>query len=189
LLEPEPEPESSLTFESPIDEGFSFDSPVEQPVFEAEIPSFSSAPSAEELRELDFYIEQELFDEAREKIDALSSRFPGTSIIIERRARLDSAARPAPSEVRDRGVVAAPPVLSRDEIESELLSALPDDDDDFFAPPAQPEARAAVPPSPPVAVAAEENLFADEDDFFDLAAELESELEEEENVSLSEEEQ
>ena len=37
---------------------------------------------------------------------------------------------------------------------------------------------------------AEENLFADEEDFFDLAAELESELEDdEEEVSLSEEEQ
>jgi tetratricopeptide (TPR) repeat protein len=185
----EPEPESSLTFESPIgEEGFSFDSPTEQPVWEDEVPSFSSAPSAEELREVDFYIEQELFDEAREKMDALSSRFPDNSSIIERRARLAAAVRPAQSEVRDRGVVAAPPVLSRDEIESELLSALPDDDDDFFAPPPPPEARAAVPPPPPVA-AAEENLFADEDDFFDLAAELESELEEEENVSLSEEEQ
>jgi pilus assembly protein FimV len=191
LLEPEPEPES-LTFESPIgEEGFSFDSPTEQPVFEHpvfedEVPLFSSAPSAEELREVDFYIEQELFDEAREKMDALSSRFPDNNSIIERRARLAAAARPAPPEVRDRGVVAAPAVLSRDEIESELLSALPDDDDDFFA---QPPPTEAVPPPPPVAVAAEENLFADEDDFFDLAAELESELEEEENVSLSEEEQ
>ncbi|HXH94900.1 MAG TPA: tetratricopeptide repeat protein, partial [Thermoanaerobaculia bacterium] len=204
LLEPEPEPEpeleftSPLSFESPIGEGFSFESPAEepgseQPVFDVEVPSFSSAPSAEELRELDFYIEQELFDEAREKMDALSSRFPDASSISERRARLAAAARPAQSEVRDRGAIAAPPVLSRDEIESELLSALPDDDDDFFAPPVQPEARVAVPPPspppPPVAAAAEENLFADEDDFFDLAAELESELEEEENVSLSEEEQ
>nr|MDP9360534.1 hypothetical protein [Acidobacteriota bacterium] len=77
-------------------------------------------------------------------------------------------------------------VLSRDEIESELLSALPDDDDDFSMP-AQPPPRAAV-PSPPAIH--EENLFADEDDFFDLAAELESELEEEsENVPLNEEEQ
>jgi tetratricopeptide (TPR) repeat protein len=194
----EPEPESALTFESPIGEGgFSFDSPAgspgaqpvsEQPVFEDEVPSFSSAPSAEELREVDFYIEQELFDEAREKMDALSSRFPDNSSIIERRARLAAAARPAQPEVRDRGVVAAPAVLSRDEIESELLSALPDDDDDFFAPP--PPVQPAAPPPPPVAAAAaEENLFADEDDFFDLAAELESELEEEENVSLSEEEQ
>ncbi len=189
LLEPEPEPESSLTFEASIDEGFSFESPAEQPVFGDEAPSFSSAPSAEELRELDFYIEQELFDEAREKMDALSSRFPDTSSISERRARLNAAARPAQSEVRDRGAIAAPPVLSRDEIESELLSALPDDDDDFFAPPVQPEARVAVPPPPPLPAAVEENLFADEDDFFDLAAELESELEEEENVSLSEEEQ
>jgi tetratricopeptide (TPR) repeat protein len=81
----------------------------------------------------------------------------------------------------------APAVLSRDEIESELLSALPDDDDDFFTPAPPPAPVPAATPPPPVH---EENLFADEDDFFDLAAELESELEEEsEEVSLSEEEQ
>jgi tetratricopeptide (TPR) repeat protein len=93
------------------------------------------------------------------------------------------------SEVRDAPF--APPGLSRDEIESELLSALPDDDDDF-AIPAQPAVAPppAAPLPPPLPVIHEENLFADEDDFFDLAAELESELEEEgDNVSLNEEEQ
>ena len=81
----------------------------------------------------------------------------------------------------------APLVLSRDEIESELLSALPDDDDDDFPVPAPPPPRVAALPPP---IVHEENLFADEDDFFDLAAELQSELEEEsEDVSLSEEEQ
>ncbi|MEA2235869.1 MAG: hypothetical protein QOC81_593 [Thermoanaerobaculia bacterium] len=194
FLEPEPmppaplpEPEAPLTFESPIDEGFSFEPPVGQSIFDEPL-SFADAPSAEELRELDFYIEQELFDEAREKIDALASRFPRESHIEERRARLNAASTPARSAIQDAPSTFAPAGLSRDEIESELLSALPDDDDDF-AMPAQPETRAAVPPPPPPAIH-EENLFADEDDFFDLAAELESELEEEsENVSLSEEEQ
>jgi tetratricopeptide (TPR) repeat protein len=83
--------------------------------------------------------------------------------------------------------------LSKDDIESELLSALPDDDDDFGMaapppPPPPPPAAAFVPPVAPDVV--EENLFADEDDFFDLAAELESELsDEDEQISLSEEEQ
>ncbi|MBV9071570.1 MAG: tetratricopeptide repeat protein [Acidobacteria bacterium] len=195
--EPEPaiempafEPEPALTFDAPaVAEEFSFDAAIDQvePVFAPE--PVIDAPSAEELRELDFYIEQELFDEARQKIDALGERFPDNAAVAERRTRfklamdaITAAPAPAPDAF-------APAVLSRDEIESELLSALPDDDDDFFTPaPPPPPARAAAPPPPPPVH--EENLFADEDDFFDLAAELESELEEEsEEVSLSEEEQ
>jgi pilus assembly protein FimV len=196
--EPEPsfempsfEPEPVLAFEPPsLPEEFSFDEPTAQPVFAPEPPPFVSAPSAEELRELDFYIEQELFDEARQKLDALGSQFQGDAAVEERRARFEvaiSAVTVAPAPPAD---TFAPPVLSRDEIESELLSALPDDDDDFFAAAPPPPPRAAAPPPPPPPVH-EENLFADEDDFFDLAAELESELEEEESedVSLNEEEQ
>jgi len=181
------EPEPALTFDSPATaEEFSFDPPTEQPVFAPE--PFIDAPSAEELRELDFYIEQELFDEARQKLDALAELFPDNAAVAERRTRFKlsiDAITAAPAPTPD---AFAPAVLSRDEIESELLSALPDDDDDFFTPaPPPPPARVAAPPPPPVH---EENLFADEDDFFDLAAELESELEEEsEEVSLSEEEQ
>ncbi len=185
------EPEPALTFDAPaMPEEFSFDTAIDQhvdpPVFAPE--PFIDAPSAEELRELDFYIEQELFDEARQKLDALAERFPGNAAVAERRTRFQlalDAITAAPAPTPD---AFAPAVLSRDEIESELLSALPDDDDDFFTPaPTPPPARAAAPPPPPVH---EENLFADEDDFFDLAAELESELEEEsEEVSLSEEEQ
>jgi pilus assembly protein FimV len=185
----EPEPEPALTFDSPaIEEEFSFESPAEQPVFAPE--PFIDAPSAEELRELDFYIEQELFDEARQKLDALAVLFPDNAAVTERRSRFDAAIASitdAPAPAPD---AFAPAGLSRDEIESELLSALPDDDEDFFTPatvPPLPPSVAASPPPPPMH---EENLFADEDDFFDLAAELESELEEEsEEVSLSEEEQ
>jgi len=89
-----------------------------------------------------------------------------------------------------------PPALSREEIDSELMSAIPDEEDfgggTFTPAPAPPPSAAAPPPVPQfsAAPAQEENLFADEDDFFDLAAELESELEEgDEIVSLSEEEQ
>ncbi len=157
------EPESVLQTPSPLEE-FSFDTPAEQPVFEP--VSFDNAPSAEDLRELDFYIEQELFDEAREKLDALSSSFPGDASLDERRMRFEAASMPAAKPPAEDY---APPVLSRDEIESELLFALPDDDDDFLMPaPPPPPPRAAAPP--PVTPVHEENLFADEDDFFDLAA-------------------
>jgi tetratricopeptide (TPR) repeat protein len=185
----EPEPEPVLEFDpTPAAEEFTFESPAEQPVFGSEPAPFSVAPSAEELRELDFYIEQELFDEARETLGALDARFPENAAVEERRARFEAASAPSPKSPAADAF--APPVLSRDEIESELLFALPDDDDDFSmpVPPPPPPPRAAAPPPPPPVH--EENLFADEDDFFDLAAELESELEEEsDEVSLSEEEQ
>jgi len=196
--EPEPEPELEMpsfempSFEpepeapAPVEE-FSFSPPTEQPVFEP--APFTETPSADELRELDFYIEQELFDEARAKLDALDAQFPGDAALQQRRTRYQAAVDSITASAPPSADSFAPPVLSRDEIESELLSALPDDDDDFFTPappPPPPPPRATAPP-PPVH---EENLFADEDDFFDLAAELESELEEEsDEVSLSEEEQ
>ncbi|HKO56270.1 MAG TPA: tetratricopeptide repeat protein, partial [Thermoanaerobaculia bacterium] len=75
-----------------------------------------------------------------------------------------------------------------------LLSAIPDEEDDvmFTPPPIPPPVNLPAPDEPllSAALVQEDNLFADEDNFFDLAAELESELaDEEEVVSLSEEEQ
>ena len=92
--------------------------------------------------------------------------------------------KPAPSR---------PATLSR-QMESDLLSAIPDDDLPFSSappPPPPPAVAAPPPPKPSMTKAQEENLFAEEENFFDLAAELESELVEEagEQVSLSEEEQ
>jgi tetratricopeptide (TPR) repeat protein len=144
-------------------------------------------PSTEEIGEIDFYISQELFDEARDKVDALLARFPGNSDLESRRSNIVKAAAaqapPPPPPPAPK-----PLSLSRDEIESELLSAIPDDDEDIAPPPPPP--AAPPPPIPAMATAQEENLFADEDDFFDLASELESELsEDEESVALGEEEQ
>jgi len=139
----------------------------------------------EELNEIDFYIEQELLDEARRKLEALEARFPRDASLASRRETVERAAQAAPPR---------PHALSRDEIESELLSAIPDEDEDLLIPEPAPEQPVVIapPPEPPAitaTVAQEENLFADEDNFFDLAAELESELADEEEVSLSEEEQ
>ena len=162
----------------------------------------AEAPPAEEIGEIDFYIQQELFDEARRKVDDLLARFPSSAELESRRERIEAAsiassaaaaaAVPAPAPY-------SPPALSRDEIESELLSAIPDDDDDDLGfvvpappppPPPPPAAAAAPQPSFSATSVPEDNLFADEEDFFDLAAELESELaEDEEPISLSEEEQ
>ena len=216
--EPEPAPEPEITFEPAI-ESFLPEEPVleiEEVVEEAaiefeDVPLSAAAPEEpffgvegfaaeepveeppiEQIGEIDFYIEQELFDEARRKLEALEWRFPGNADLATRRGNLEAAqaataaATPAPAP--------RPPVLSRDEIESELLSAIPDDDEEIAAPPPPPPPPPPVEaPPPPLMTAAlvqEENLFADEDNFFDLAAELESELaEDEEPISLSEEEQ
>jgi tetratricopeptide (TPR) repeat protein len=150
----------------------------------------------EEIGEIDFYIEQELFDEARGKLQTLEARFPGNPDLATRRENLEIAQAAASAALAAAASAAAsrPQILSRDEIESELLSAIPDDDEEIAvpAPPPPPPPPAAFEP-PPLMTASlvqEENLFADEDNFFDLAAELESELaEDEEPISLSEEEQ
>ena len=68
-----------ITFEEPAP-------PVEEPpVFDAF--SFEpQAPTPEDIGEVDFYIEQELFEEARTKLAALSARFPGDASPARARA-------------------------------------------------------------------------------------------------------
>jgi len=148
-------------------------------------------PSSEEIGEIDFYIGQELFEEAGDKVNALLARFPGNSELQSRKKRIDSAAAAQAAPPPPPPPPARPAAISRAEIEDELLSAIPDDDDDIAPPPPPPPVAAKAPPPPVIdTMAQEENLFADEDDFFDLASELESELlEDDEQVALGEEEQ
>jgi len=163
--------------------------PVADPFFGVEGFDLETIP-LEEIGEIDFYIEQELYDEARRKLDSLEARFPGNADLVTRRDRVEKAAAAAAAAA---AAMPRPPALSRDEIESELLSAIPDEDDEltFTAPPSPPAiTQPEEEPLVTAALAQEENLFADEENFFDLAAELESELaDEEEAISLSEEEQ
>jgi len=166
------------------------DSPIEaaaEPMLE-EIempPPEPMAPAAEELGEVDFYIEQHLLDEAREKLDALQFRFPADPEVLERADRLAAAQAAALAPVAS--------AVPAETLETDLLSSLLDDEDEesTFG---GPRAEVITPPSTPppvVSAAVEESLFADEDDFFDLAAELEEELEDGSDtmISLSEEEQ
>ncbi|HEY3054549.1 MAG TPA: tetratricopeptide repeat protein [Thermoanaerobaculia bacterium] len=230
---PMAEPESEIVLEEePAEIPLAGEEP--QPFYGVEAAvEEPTEPTAEEIGEIDFYIESDLLDEAREKADALLARFPGNDEITSRLERIEAAAAPpppppppppAPKPVAkaapppaaakpapkaapppppraappppSRPAPFRPPTLSREEIDSELLSAIPDEEDFGGtitpAPAPPPPPVAARPPAPVFAAAPaqEENLFADEDDFFDLAAELESELQEsDEVVSLSEEEQ
>ncbi|HEY0371988.1 MAG TPA: tetratricopeptide repeat protein, partial [Thermoanaerobaculia bacterium] len=105
---------------------------AEAPFFEDEL-ELETLP-LEELGEIDFYIEQELFDEARRKLENLDARYPGNTDLSARRERVESAATAAAAAAA--AAAPRPPVLSRDEIENELLSAIPDEDDDVLFTPA-----------------------------------------------------
>jgi pilus assembly protein FimV len=153
-----------------------------EPFYGVESTGIGSAPPVEDIGEIDFYMEQELFDEAREKLEALLMRFPNNAELLERADRLETSA------LSTSGATQAGPL----DMDNELFSTMPDLDDGILLPPPPPPAAVVVEKeSPPLQTAQEENLFADEDDFFDLAAELEEELDDEsdEIVSLSEEEQ
>jgi tetratricopeptide (TPR) repeat protein len=175
-----PEPALSIeepALENPSLEEITFDEePVVPPVEESPV---AFEPSEEELGEVDFYIEQELYDEARTKLDALIAQFPESAAVLDRKGKLDLAT--APPEIMAPPPKLAPQFSAKD-IEDELLAAIPLDDEEIEV---YPQA-AAAPPAP----IDEANLFAEEDDFFDLASELEGELmQEEESVSLADEEQ
>jgi tetratricopeptide (TPR) repeat protein len=173
--EPEPELEEITFDEEPAA------SVAEAPVAEPEIAA-AVAPSDEDLSEVDFYIEQELYDEARTKLEALVAQFPESDAVLDRKGRLDVAT--APPEVMAPPPAKLAPQFSAKDIEDELLAAIPDDDEDIEI---YPTAAASPAPAPKID---EASLFAEEDDFFDLASELEGELaQEEEQVSLADEEQ
>ena len=161
LAEPAAEEVLELDQESggAIDLNLDFDEPVPEP----------TEPAVEALGEIDFYLEQELFSDAGDRIADLEMRFPGNVEVTGRRTELErlqgeasaraaAAIEPEPEETPDLLMEL------REEVAQDSLS--------------------------PVATTDDAGLFADEDDFFDLAAELESELADEESpLSITEEEQ
>ena len=163
VLEPEPVPEPAFEPEP---------EPEPEPAFEPEPEPVSAEPAAEELGEVDFYLDQGLLDEAEGRLATLEARWPESAELLERRSRLE--------DLREASSV--PEEISALDIESELMAAIP-------APSAS--APAAAPQSAgPISLDDEGGLFDDEDDFFDLAAELEQELQaEDEIVAVGEEEQ
>lgn len=131
--------------------------------------------SAEQLGEVDFYLEQDLIDEAEARLVALEERYGESEELVSRRERLEEA----------RSAAETPPEISPLDIETELLSALPGEDARMSA--ARPPAASPV---APISLDDEAGLFDDEEGFFDLAAELEQELQEDDEVvAVGEEEQ
>jgi pilus assembly protein FimV len=127
-------------------------------------------PPADELLEIDFCLEQGMVVDASERLQALERKFAGHPQLVRRRTRLDGGggedSRPA---LRD--------ILSEDfesVLDAELGRALTDEmvRGAENAPPPSPPS----PPSPPLDESA---LFSDEQEFFNFAGELQTEMKQE----------
>ncbi len=134
----------------------------------AETPE--TEPPADELLEIDFCLEQGMVVDASERLQALERKFAGHPQLVSRRTRLDGGggedSRPA---LRD--------ILSEDfesVLDAELGRALTDEMA-RGAESAPPEA----PPSPPSPPLDESALFSDEQEFFNFAGELQTEMKQE----------
>ena len=173
------EAEPDVVPETPV---ISEQDPFEEPAMAAYDGDYAASPSSEDLGELDFYIEQELLEEAGNKLETLSAQFPMHADILSRQERLQAArARIAgtlkayeglPDEVPADEI--HPPLLSHDDVEQELIKALSDDSEAVID-----------------EVQNDADLFAAEDDFFDLAAEIGDDLaaDEEELAEIADDEQ
>ncbi len=158
-----------------------FDDPGLSGAFQGDFPL---SPSMEDLGELDFYIEQELLEEAGNKLETLSAQFPMHPEILVREESLHSARVRIAGTLKayehvelDKQTTPAPPVQA--DAGNDSMAALPDEVS--FDPAALDEL--SVLPEP--LTDDEQDLFAGEDDFFDLAAELGEDLADEE-AELSE---
>lgn len=161
--------------------------PFDDPGIGSSFQDGASSPSMEDLGELDFYIEQDLLEEAGNKLETLSAQFPMHAEILQRqealhaaRSRIAGTLKAYESMGQER-VPAHPPALTHDDIESELTSAIHDEPEDAEA---VSEPLMALPE-----LSDDQELFAAEDDFFDLAAELGEDLDESDLSDMGDDEQ
>ena len=130
-------------------------------------------PSAEELLEIDFCLEQGMVVDASERLQTLERKFPGHPQLAKRRARLDGGPgedeRPALSDILSEDFESV--------LDAELGRALTDQMAKGAETPAPPE---PPPASGPGGVLTDESsLFTDEQEFFNFAGELQSEMRQE----------
>jgi len=134
-------------------------------------PERATEPPADELLEIDFCLEQGMVVDASERLQTLERLFPGHPQLARRRMRLEGGvaedARPA---LRD--------ILSEDfesVLDAELGRALTDEmaRGAENAPPAAPQQGPAALPLD------ESSLFSDEQEFFNFAGELQTEMKQE----------
>ncbi len=177
------EAERSATGSKPRERGSRTQAPPEPPPAPqpatppATSPPTEEEPSAEELLEIDFCLEQGMVVDASERLQALERKFPGHPQIAKRRARLDGGpgedARPALSDILSEDFESV--------LDAELGRALTDQmarGAEEPAPPEAPEAPAGAP-----VLTDESALFSDEQEFFNFAGELQSEMRQESNAA------
>ena len=128
-------------------------------------------PPADELLEIDFCLEQGMVVDASERLQALERLFPGHTQLARRRLRLEGgAADDARPALRD--------ILSEDfesVLDAELGRALTDE----MARGAESAPPAAPVQGPPAPALDESSLFSDEQEFFNFAGELQTEMRQE----------
>ncbi len=173
---PEPEPEPA----APVGEAAEAappPTPEEPPAAPArpEIPP----PTAEELAEVDFCLEQGMVVDAAERLQALEREHPKDPLLAERRQRLEG--KSAPEEGKpDLGA------LLTDDFESVLDAELGRALTDEMAKGSAAAVAGPVTPMPPASAlnVDESGLFSDEQEFFNFAGDLQAELKQEATGSI-----
>lgn len=136
-------------------------------------PPAVEGPSAQELSEVDFCLDQGMVVDAAERLQGLEERYPSHPEVLARRQRLEGS-RPAGEEAR-------PPleeILPEDfesVLDAELGRALTDEMVRGGGVAGEAPPAAAGPPGPTVPLD-ESGLFSDEQEFFNFAEELQSEI-------------
>ncbi len=146
-------------------------------------PEAPARPVPEELAELDFCLDQGMVVDAAERLQSLEARFPGDPELATRRLRLEGG----------RGGAEAPRTALQDILSDDLDSVLDAELGRALTEDMVRESPAAVVPAPPPAEAAagpvldDSGLFSDEQEFFNFADELHTELRKESELPPSEE--
>ncbi len=142
-------------------------------------PPAAPPPTAEELAEVDFCLEQGMVVDAAERLQALEREHPGDPMLAERRQRLEG--KSAPEEARpDLGA------LLTDDFESVLDAELGRALTDEMARGSAAAGAGPVTPMPPASAlnVDESGLFSDEQEFFNFAGDLQAELKQEATGSI-----
>jgi tetratricopeptide (TPR) repeat protein len=134
----------------------------------------TTAPTSEELAQLDFCLDQGMVVDAAELLQTLEGKYPDDTDVAARRARLEGTKTPAAEEAR-------PPlqdILSEDlelVLDAELGRALTDEMA-RSGPIPRPEVPARPASTPGTPAIDESGLFSDEQEFFNFAEELQTEM-------------
>jgi tetratricopeptide (TPR) repeat protein len=138
-------------------------------------------PSPEELSELDFCLDQGMVVDAAERLQSLEGSFPGDPELAARRLRLEGG----------RGGAEAPRTALHDILSDDLDSVLDASlgkaltEDMVRDSPGAPSPAPVAPPGAPVFD--ESGLFSDEQEFFNFADELHTEMRRDVSVAPAEE--